>query len=105
MLNGVRVAKYFEELDIWQEARNLTNKAQLYVALDRYINKEEFYELFKSAKRLSIMISNLITHIRRSGLRGEKFRPVKQKSIKEELEEVVRDLGIDISKNSSSGSK
>jgi len=38
-------------------------------------------------------------------LRGEKFRPVKQKSIKEELEEVARDLGIDISKNSSSGSK
>ena len=51
------------------------------------------------------MISNLITHIRRSGLRGEKFRPVKQKSIKEELEEVARDLGIDTSKNSSSGSK
>jgi len=37
MLNGVRVARYFEELDIWQEARNLANKAQLYVALDKGI--------------------------------------------------------------------
>jgi len=137
------MVRYFEELDVWQEARNLTNRiydvtrnnafskdyglidqirrasvsimsniaegferggnqeflqflyiakgscgevrAQLYVALDqRYITKEESYELLKSAKRLSVMISNLITHIRQSGLRGEKFRPVRQKSIKEE---------------------
>jgi len=158
------MARYFEELDIWKEARVFTNKiyeltrnntfskdygltdqirrasvsvmsniaegferggnqeflqflyiakgscgevrAQLYVALDQgYINKEEFYELFKSAKRLSVMISNLIRHLRQSGLRGEKFRPVKQRPIKEELEEIAIDLGIDISKDSSNSKK
>jgi four helix bundle protein len=154
------MARYFEELDVWQEARSITNKiyqitrssafskdygltdqirraavsimsniaegferggnqeflqflyiakgscgevrAQLYVALDQgYINGKDFNELFTSAKRLSIMISNLITHIRKSGLKGEKFRPVKHKSIKEGLEEIAKDLGIDIKKNSS----
>jgi hypothetical protein len=34
----------------------------------------EVEELTRSFKRLSSMISNLITYLRKSGMKGEKFR-------------------------------
>lgn len=72
-------------------------RAQLYVALDQnYMNQEKFTELIKLTKKISIMLSNLIESIRKSGLRGEKFKPVKRKSIQEEVEEIAKELGIDI---------
>lgn len=145
--------KYFEDLEIWKEARNLTKKmyditkigqfakdygltdqirrasvsimsnisegferggnqefiqflyiakgscgevrTQLYVALDQgYINKEKFNELFKSFKRLSVMISNLIDHLKGSGYKGEKYKQPVRKSVKEELEEIEKELGL-----------
>ena len=50
-------------------------RSQLYVALDqRYIDQKQTDELTKSFKRLSSMISNLITYLRKSGMKGEKFK-------------------------------
>ena len=50
-------------------------RSQLYVALDQnYVASNEVDELTKSFKRLSSMISNLITYLRKSGMKGEKFK-------------------------------
>jgi hypothetical protein len=50
-------------------------RSQLYVALDQsYVAGNEVDELIKSFKRLSSMISNLITYLRNSGMKGVKFR-------------------------------
>lgn len=145
--------KYFEDLEIWKEARNLSKeiygltrlsdfakdygladqirrasvsimsniaegferggnqefiqflyiakgscgevRAQLYVALDQgYLSKEKFNELFKSFKRLSVMLGNLIAHLKGSGYRGEKFKKPVPKSMKEEIEEIEKELGL-----------
>ena len=49
-------------------------RSQLYAALDQgYVAPNEAGELKESLKRLSIMISNLIDHLKHSGMRGEKF--------------------------------
>ena len=50
-------------------------RSQIYVALDQnYVANIEVGELTKSFKRLSSMISNLTTYLRKSGMKGEKFR-------------------------------
>jgi four helix bundle protein len=49
-------------------------RSQIYVALDQgYLEQLKAEDLIESLKRSSIMISNLINYIRRSGMRGEKF--------------------------------
>ena len=49
-------------------------RSQLYVALDQdYVDPKEADELIESLKRLSIMISNLVDHLKHSGMKGEKF--------------------------------
>jgi len=49
-------------------------RSQLYVAVDQsYIAPRDCEELTKSFRRLSIMISNLIDYLRRSGMKGAKF--------------------------------
>ncbi len=143
--------KYFEDLEIWKEARSLTNavykitldsgfskdfglrdqirratvsvmsniaegferggnqeliqflyiakgscgeaRAQLYVARDQgYINDERFNELLKSFKRLSVMISNMIAYLRNSRMKGEKFKKPPYRTMKEEMDEVMKSL-------------
>ena len=50
-------------------------RSQVYVALDQsYVANAAVDELTNSFKRLSSMISNLITYLRKSGMKGEKFR-------------------------------
>lgn len=72
-------------------------RTQLYVALDQgYVDKEKFDNLVNVAKRISVMLSKLIDSIRKSGLMGEKFKPAKRKSIQEEVEDLAKELGIDI---------
>ncbi|MBI5195793.1 MAG: four helix bundle protein [Nitrospirae bacterium] len=147
------LAKYFEDLEIWQLSRNMTNaiytltknerfakdygltdqirrasvsvmsniaegferggnqefiqflyiakgscgeaRTQLYIALDQgYVDKEKFNELFNSFKKLSVMISNLIDHLKGSKFRGEKYKKPPVKSMREEMEEIERELGI-----------
>lgn len=140
--------KYFEDLEVWKEARRLTNRiyrmtqdakfskdfglrdqiqravvsvmsniaegferggnqefiqflyiakgssgevrSQLYVALDRgYIGQNEFNELLKSFKRLSVMISNLVDYLKSSRMKGEKFKKPPYKTFREEVEEIT----------------
>ena len=49
-------------------------RSQLYVAVDQsYIASKDCEELIKSFRRLSIMISNLIDYLKRSGMKGAKY--------------------------------
>ena len=49
-------------------------RSQLYVALDQsYLAQKDCEELTTSFRRLSIMISNLIDYLKRSGMKGEKY--------------------------------
>lgn len=65
-------------------------RSQLYVALDRgYIGQNEFNELLKSFKRLSVMISNLVDYLKGSRMKGEKFKKPPYKTLREEVEEIT----------------
>ena len=136
--------KYFEDLEVWKEARRLTHqiyqatedsrfskdfglrdqirrasvsvmsniaegferggnqefiqflyiakgscgeaRSQLCVALDqKYVSQEQFDQMFNSFKRLSGMIGNLLDYMKRSGMRGEKYRKPPYKLLSEEL--------------------
>ena len=49
-------------------------RSQLYVALDQsYVAPKDCDDASKSFRRLSIMISNLIDYLNRSGLKGSKY--------------------------------
>ena len=128
------LARYFEDLEIWKEARRLTReiycltsgsqfskdfnlrgqiqsaavsvmsniaegferggnqefiqflyvakascgevRSHLYVALDQsYVAPKDCENTSKSFRRLSIMISNLIDYLKRSGMKGSKYTP------------------------------
>ncbi len=50
-------------------------RSQLYIALDQnYISRNEIDQLKDSYQRLSSMISNFIAYLKKSGMKGEKFR-------------------------------
>ena len=66
-------------------------RSQLYVALDqRYITQDQFNELFKSLRRLSVMISHLVDYLKNSRMKGEKFKKPPYKTLREELEEMTK---------------
>lgn len=68
-------------------------RAQLYVAKDQdYVGEETFDELFKSSKRLSVMISNLIEYLKGSGVQGAKFKKSQYRSMKEEMDAIQKSL-------------
>ncbi len=49
-------------------------RSQLYVALDQsYVAQKHCDDINKSLRRLSIMISNLIGYLKRSGMKGSKY--------------------------------
>lgn len=49
-------------------------RSQLYVALDQsYVAPKDCDDIMKSFRRLSIMISNLIDYLKRSGMKGAKY--------------------------------
>jgi four helix bundle protein len=49
-------------------------RSQLYVALDQsYVTQKYCDDINKSFRRLSIMISNLIDYLKRSGIKGSKY--------------------------------
>ena len=51
-------------------------KSQLYVALDQeYINENAFAETFGLATETASMIGGLMNYLRRSGIRGSKYKP------------------------------
>ena len=50
-------------------------RSQIYVAVDQgYLGQEKSERLINFFNRLSSMISNLITYLRASGMKGEKFK-------------------------------
>ena len=64
-------------------------RSQLYVAVDQsYVTQKDCEELTKSFRRLSIMISNLIDYLRRSGMKGAKYDNSKRLSHLETAETV-----------------
>jgi four helix bundle protein len=51
-------------------------KSQLYVALDQeYIDENSFAETFGLATETANMIGGLMNYLRRSGIRGSKYKP------------------------------
>jgi four helix bundle protein len=62
-------------------------RSQLYVAMDQsYVARKDCDELTKSFRRLSIMISNLIDYLKRSGMKGTKYDSSKRSSHLETVE-------------------
>ena len=60
-------------------------KSQLYRSIDgEYISKIEFDDLFELADKISKKITAFIQYLNKSGIKGEKFRKNKVKSIVEE---------------------
>jgi four helix bundle protein len=56
-------------------------RSQLYVAFDQgYIGKEAFEDLASSATQISRMISGLMSYLRRSGVKGTKFKKLDGKA-------------------------
>ncbi len=50
-------------------------RSQLYVALDQdYLTESVFEELSKQAKEISRMLAGLMTYLRKSGLKGTKYK-------------------------------
>jgi four helix bundle protein len=144
-------ANYFEDLEIWKEARRLTNRiyaithkqsfskdyglcdqirrasvsvmsniaegfersgnqefiqflsiakgscgevrAQLYIALDqKYISTEESDRLINDLRKLSIMIHHFMNYLKTAPYKGTKYKQPKQKSMKEEIEELLEEV-------------
>ena len=55
-------------------------RSQLYVALDQsYVAPQDCDDASKSFRRLSIMISNLIDYLKRSGMKGSKYTTISAK--------------------------
>lgn len=153
------MARYFEELEVWKEARRLVNeiyritrngqfskdyclvdqirragvsimsniaegfergsnqeflqflyipkgscgevRAQIYVAFDQgYIDREEFNKLVRMCKKTSAMTTGMIEHLKGCTLRGDKFKAPPRKSPKEMIDEIVKEIGIDLNKSS-----
>lgn len=58
-------------------------RSQLYRALDRnYIDQEEFNQLSNHAMRISSLIQKLITALENSGLKGIKYKPKNELSLR-----------------------
>ncbi|MCB0547092.1 MAG: four helix bundle protein [Phaeodactylibacter sp.] len=50
-------------------------QSQLYRALDqKYLSEEEFQLLYERARKINVGIANLITYLRDSGIKGQKFK-------------------------------
>ena len=68
-------------------------RTQLYIALDqRYADEKECEQLIDLFKKLSIMISNFMEYLKGSRYKGPKYKKPVKKSIKEEMEELIKEL-------------
>ena len=70
-------------------------RCQLYVAGDEgYIDKKECGQLVDAFRRLSIMINNFMDYLRRSPYKGPKYKMPKQRSMKEEMDELMKEMKL-----------
>jgi len=68
-------------------------RSQLYVAMDRaYIDKKDCEQLIDEFRKLSIMINNFIEYLKGSNYKGTKYKKPPVKSMREEVEELVKDF-------------
>jgi four helix bundle protein len=68
-------------------------RSQLYLARDQeYVACEECDRLIDAFKKLSIMLNNFMVSLKGSPYRGAKYKAPKQKSMKEEMDEIMREL-------------
>jgi four helix bundle protein len=68
-------------------------RSQLYVAMDQgYITQKDFEQLIDDFKKLSIMINNFMEYLKGSNYKGTKYKKPPVKSMREEVEELVRDF-------------
>ncbi|UJS18804.1 MAG: four helix bundle protein [Candidatus Jettenia sp.] len=65
-------------------------RCQLYIAGDQgYISLKDLNPIIEQCKRISIMINNLMAHLKGSRYKGSKYKLPEQKSIKEIVDEIV----------------
>ena len=84
-------AERFEDLEVWQKARDLVREFLQFLAIakgscgetrshlvaaqdQKYVSEDAFTEARERALEVSRMISGLMGHLRRSSLRGSKYR-------------------------------
>ncbi|MEW6601546.1 MAG: four helix bundle protein [Nitrospirota bacterium] len=68
-------------------------RSQLYVAVDQnYLAKEEGVKIIDEFKRLSIMINNFMEYLKGSGYKGTKYKKPPIKTMREEVEGLVKDF-------------
>ncbi len=68
-------------------------RSQLYVAMDQgYIIKKDCEQFIDDFRKLSIMINNLMEYLKDSNYRGIKYKKPPYKSIKETVEELVKNM-------------
>ena len=65
-------------------------RCQIIIAYDQgYINEKELTKIKELALKVSGMIGNLINYLRKSKIKGAKFKKPSRRSIKEELDEIL----------------
>lgn len=65
-------------------------RCQIIIGFDQgYVDEKELTEIKEMAMKVSGMIGNLISYLRKSKLKGAKFKKPPKKSIKEELDEIT----------------
>lgn len=70
-------------------------RSQLYVAMDQeYIDKRKSELLIDAFKKLSIMINNFMEYLKGSPLKGSKYKMPRQKSMKEEMDEIMKEMNL-----------
>jgi four helix bundle protein len=68
-------------------------RCQLYIVLDQgYADRRECETLIEDFKKLSAMIHNFMEYLKTSCYKGVKYKTPKQKSIKEEIEEIMKQV-------------
>ncbi|GAX59406.1 S23 ribosomal protein [Candidatus Scalindua japonica] len=68
-------------------------RSQLYVAMDQsYIIKTKSEQLIDECRKLSIMINNFIEYLKGSKYKGTKYKIPEQKTTKEKLDEMVKQI-------------
>jgi four helix bundle protein len=70
-------------------------RSQLYVAMDQeYIDKRKSELLIDAFKKLSIMINNFMEYLKGSRFKGSKYKMPRQKSMKEEMDEIMKEMNL-----------
>ncbi len=74
-------------------------RSQLYLVRDQeYVAAEECDKLIDAFKKLSIMLHNFMVSLKGSPYKGAKYKMPKQKSMKAEMDEIMRELKLDKNK-------